>query len=525
MSTSLIRAGYVFLWWDTSFNSPATGIEDRGRYGYYEVNDAGTIGTTGAGIKSFYVQDQWRVSPRVTLNLGVRAEAERIPSFRRDIQDFAFDFGWRDKIAPRLGGSFDMLGDGRLKLYGSWGRFFDWTKYELVRGTFGGDTYRTYYRSLDTLAIGTLNLSNMPGRDLFNPGVVAYQDQRVPSFGADAVDPNLKPMSQDQFLAGAEYQVDTNTVLGLRYIHNDLRRTIEDIGVTVDGSTVYTYANPGEGSGESLNRTTTATALPIQVPTPVRDYDAVEFSFTRRLSSGWFGTTSYTWSRLFGNYAGISSSDEIRTPTTGVGSSTSQQLGGNTYRQGGNQSRFGDQDELFFDSHGNFGLEGRLATDRPHVFKINGGFEKQWGSVGRTNIGAFFYLGSGTPVTTEVQTRFAIPVFVNGRGDLGRTPVLNYTDLQVGHDFNIAEGQRLRFEFNMLNLFNQKTTRHIFNSLNRGAGVRDAGAAINLSAVDLRKGYDYDVLIRDFTKNVLTHTIPASKWMICSAQASPDASE
>ena len=43
-----------------------------------------------------------------------------------------------------------MFGDGRLKLYGSWGRYFDWTKYELSRGAFGGDVWRVRYRSLDT---------------------------------------------------------------------------------------------------------------------------------------------------------------------------------------------------------------------------------------------------------------------------------------------------------------------------------------------------------------------------------------
>jgi hypothetical protein len=487
--------GYVFLWWDQNFESPATGNVARGTYGYYEVNDVGTIGTTGAGIKSFYIQDAWQVHPRLTLNLGIRAEQERIPSFRRDIKDFAFDFGWGDKIAPRLGASVDLFGNGKMKLYGSWGRYFDWTKYELVRGTFGGDVWRTFYRSLDTLNIGSLNLSNMPGTDLFNPGVVTFRDQRVPSFGPESVDPEIKPMSQDQFSAGFNYQLNTSTVFGANYVHNNLRRTIEDLGVIVGGNEVYIYSNPGEGLATELTSPTTATQLPLPYPKPKRQYDALELTLERRLTAGWFGNFSYTLSRLYGNYAGLSNSDEIRTPTLGVSSATSQQLAGNTYRQGGNANRAWDLDELLFDSHGNFDPRGRLATDRPHVFKFNGGYQKSWGGIGTTDIGGFFYLGSGTPMTTEVQTRFGIPVYVEGRGDMGRTPVLNYTDLQVGHEFQVREGHRLRFEFNMLNLFNQKTARHIFPSLNRGQGVRDAAAGINLGSTDLRQGYDYRALI------------------------------
>jgi hypothetical protein len=74
--------------------------------------------------------------------------------------------------------------------------------------------------------------------------------------------------------------------------------------------------------------------------------------------------------------------------------------------------------------------------------------------------------------------------------------MLSTTNVQVAHTVNIAEGQRVRVELNVLNLFNQKTARHRFDNLNRGAGVAVPSSAINLSSVDLRSGYDYDALLR-----------------------------
>ena len=93
-----------------------------------------------------------------------------------------------------------------MKLYGSWGMYYDWVKYELVRGTFGGDVWTTAYRSLDTLDVLSLSGTNLPGRNLWPGGGV--QDHRIPSFGSDQIDPNLKPFSSDLTNAGIEYEIN-----------------------------------------------------------------------------------------------------------------------------------------------------------------------------------------------------------------------------------------------------------------------------------------------------------------------------
>jgi hypothetical protein len=99
-------------------------------------------------------------------------------------------------------------------------------------------------------------------------------------------------------------------------------------------------------------------------------------------------------------------------------------------------------------------------------------------------------------MSTYVTTVNQIPLFVEGRGDMGRTPVLTRTDLLVTHELAASGAKRLRFEFNVINLFNQKTTRHIFNNLNLGAGSPRGSAAIDLSNTNLFNGYDYNALIR-----------------------------
>ncbi len=56
-------------------------------------------------------------------------------------------------------------------------------------------------------------------------------------------------------------------------------------------------------------------------------------------------------------------------------------------------------------------------------------------------------------------------MFVEGRGNLGRTDALTQTDLLVSHEFRLGGGdKRLRLEFNGLNIFNQQQVRHVFDN-------------------------------------------------------------
>jgi hypothetical protein len=487
---SAYPGGYVLINWGRTFTSLVPGVgAGTGTYGYYEVDNRGTNGLVSANMPSFYVQDTWTIGNRLALNLGVRTERETIPSFRPDLKANAFEFGYGDKIAPRLGASFDVRGDGRMKVFGSWGRYFDWVKYELARGSFGGDNWTINYRSLDTLDVFNLSLANMPGRNLWNPAVpTSVRDRRVPNF--DTVVPGIKPMYQDSLNAGVEYQIDSRTVFSATYVRNKLTRTIEDFGALVNGDEVYYIGNPGEGAG-AITPGSGATA-PFATPKPLRQYDAVEFTVSRRFSDRWFGNANIVVSRLYGNYAGIGKSDEITTPTTGVSSTTAQQQAGSIARPGTSVGRDWDLDEILWDSHGNLNVLGRLATDRPVVAKFYGAYNFPFG----TQIGISQYIGSGTPISTYVNTTNQIPVFVNGRGDMGRTPLLSHTDFLLSHELGLgARSQKVRLELNVINLFNQKTVLHVFNYLNKGAGLARQDSAIDLSKVDLSKGYDYNKLI------------------------------
>ena len=68
---------------------------------------------------SFFVQDQFTFN-RLTFNVGLRGEQwKHFASTGDDI----FTFDWA--VAPRLSAAYDVLGDGRQKVYGYYGRYYD----------------------------------------------------------------------------------------------------------------------------------------------------------------------------------------------------------------------------------------------------------------------------------------------------------------------------------------------------------------------------------------------------------------
>ena len=132
----------VYLFWDRSFAG------QRGPYGYYQVFsneidpergwlDYGDVHTPNWAL---FVQDSWTLAERLTLNVGLRAEREKVPSYATDpdIPKTAIEFSFADKLAPRLGFAWDVTGDGSLKLFGSWGVFYDTMKLYMPSGSFGG---------------------------------------------------------------------------------------------------------------------------------------------------------------------------------------------------------------------------------------------------------------------------------------------------------------------------------------------------------------------------------------------------
>ena len=434
--------GRFDFYWGRSFSRGGI-TEERGRYGYYIWEDGPRHNTSALGRNhGMYLQDTWRVSPRLTANLGVRLEREYLPPYQTRINgrevSAPIDFGWGDKIAPRLGAAWDVTGSGRWKLSGSFGIFYDVMKYSLARAAFGGETWISRVYRLDSLDLTSLSLSNPSA---LGAPITLYDNRSIPVNAQgewEGIDPDIKPYASREITIGLDRRIGSRLTLGARYTHKALLRAIEDIGVLdANDNEVYIVGNPGFGltrNPRSVYGGKTPNGQEWLVPKATRTYDAVEVRLegsVRRYSM----LASYTLSRLYGNYAGLANSDEAGRMDPSI-------------------SRSFDLPTYYFDSSGRQrNVEGRLATDRPHVFKLFG-WRDFTNRFGITNIGLTQVAMSGGLDSTTV-TYLTAPTFPNGRGDMGRMPVFTQTDLNLAHNFRLNERVGLRLEANAINLLNQ----------------------------------------------------------------------
>lgn len=497
-----------------------------GQYGYLTVQDFATVLPTAASDwnHALFIQDAWTVGHGLTLSLGLRVEKETLPP-PGGVKISSIDFPWTDKVAPRLGAAWDPTGHGKMKIFGSYGVVNDVMKLLVAQTSWGAQVFEDCTYALGPNGSGTFNVSDINlvfksgracpsgpvtlGANFSGSTPQSLTDaksgvsliENVNFRPAEPIAPGVKPYRQHEYVAGFDYQVSRDFAFEARYDRRRLDHVIEDSSLadpTV--GELYTIVNPGEGvnrtidgyaaylqslgqaflvPGYSFNSAGNFGTCPSCPPMPkaIRNYDGVEFRLTKTPTKHWAGMFSYTYSRLWGNYAGLTNTDQIDGNAPG--------------RNSPDTSRAFDEPFYYYGANGK-STNGLLPTDRPNTLKGIVYYQLPWKGM-NTTLGIFQYAYQGTPVsqyTDLASAFFGIPyesTYIFGRGQWAnitqdangnitfgtpyyrRTPWYTQTDFNIGHSVKVKEGKSLRFEANVTNLLNQHAVVQYyqgFNSIN-----------------------------------------------------------
>ncbi len=439
-------------------------------YGYAFAYTYGENGKLDTDRWAFYLQDSWTIGNNFTLNFGVRFEKEEMPSMDKEQPQAAFKFGFFDKIAPRVGFAYDFNGDGKNKLFGSFGIYYDVMKLAMAVNSFGGGKmYYSYYNIADpdwTKYIDKTGWYWSGSKDPVNGGeLLEIVNGREPSF--DLIQPDMKPYSKMELSLGYQRELRDNLSFTARFLHNRILNAIEDIGVKIGSTENFFIGNPGsDWINKKFAEAGEAGTIPEgrKCPDPKREYYSLQLSLDKKFSDNWLGGVSVNFSSLKGNFSGLASTDEDN-------------------RQDPNVARYFDAWFLHYDSQMR-SSDGVLPTDRPIDVKLYGAYTFDFG----LTLGFNAYGRSGTPISTTIDLNSQDGYYPNGRGDQGRTPFIWQVDLYAEYEFELSNKIKMNFNVNITNLTNNKIARMKYNGI-----VNDKTTMTNEEIV---AGYDLDEAIQ-----------------------------
>ena len=324
-----------------SFNqSPPRGAVSSGIYQFrsdtpYDPNNAATypfqfditVGPTGVDSYDIYtrdrrfygfLEDKWRLTDRVTLNLGLRYDHQRAtPNSKTD-------------YAPRAGFAWDVGGQGTTVVRGGIGRFFSYvpvsidlahqqtgvlTRYpnititDLTNPVMRPDVIRDSEGNLGVAALSAAGQAEIGRlRDSVLAGATFNRNPRID-------DPDRRLPYQWSWSIGLSQQINSVSAIGVDYVANVSREQIgivdvnEPVNGVRPGVAVFDPAGiyiPTVARGTNFQRV----LVTMSRPEFDGDYKSAQFSLNKRMSNRWSGRLAYTVQQS--HYVGLGNPDARR---------------------------------------------------------------------------------------------------------------------------------------------------------------------------------------------------------------------
>jgi hypothetical protein len=466
----------------------------------------------------FYAQDQWKPSPNLTVNYGLRWEIQ-------DVKDpDGVSLVKIDKnLAPRFGFTWDVVGGGKSKLYLSAGRYYDSVPLQVMSRAFSPRilmtrlfrvknwAFQDFISSMNGQAGDSANgicATNTPLDDYNVPTcwdfesaqfvnydpllpLTEYQDafhtpdaisptSHFPrnirpdvivnsgSLFRAPIDPDLKGASTDEVQFGYDWEFRKSWIAGFKVIGKRLNDAIEDI--SLDNGKNYIIANPGGPYTFYVDPANTDLVNPNYVPGSSDPDEQPAFAQRVGCTPGRECTVTNDDLHGIGYSAFPKAIRTFRGLELTVGKSLTKKFWFNfsylNSRTEGNyrgryfletEERDPNLTEAFDVPALMVNAFGLLPQDRKHQVKLYGNYRV----TPNFGIGGTYRYSSGTPTSATTDpaggsTPFFGPIYLLPRGSVGRTPSLQNLDLSLSYDVRDTGKLHMTVLLDVFNALNEQ---------------------------------------------------------------------
>ena len=270
----------------TSIQAVALGLPAAYIQGY---GDPGT----GYGYKdlSLFIQDDWRITRKLTLKPGLRYQRQFWPNFHYDVSNvggtrLAYDFPQdTNDLAPRVALAWDPKGDGKTSIHGAYGIFYD-NQITAIAGITAGINGRDHVRTLVLTFPSSVAAWRAPGHKLPEPSTP------YPSF-VISIDPALQTPYAHQAALGFDRALGRDISFSANAVYVRGKRQLGSI----DYNPTIPSLGPGRRPNDINGRAGTSASVLQYTSFGETWYRGLTVSLNKRFTQGSQVMVSYTLSK------------------------------------------------------------------------------------------------------------------------------------------------------------------------------------------------------------------------------------